>query len=76
MLTAAERLRSACHPVTATPYPEPGHVRFYIRTAQGTVGGEASEQKLGYQKHALSPLFQAGHAVVTAVRLANEVGSP
>jgi hypothetical protein len=76
MLTAAERFRSVCTPVTATPYPEPGRVRFYLRTAQGTVGSEASEQDLGYRRHALSPLFHAGHAVVTAVRLANEQGSP
>lgn len=72
MLSTANQLRSVCTPVTATPYPEPGRVRFYLRSAEGTLGAEAQEQDLGNHKHALSPLFHAGHGVLTAVRLVSE----
>jgi hypothetical protein len=47
-------------------------VRFYVRTFTGTFVGEADEQDLGYNRHALSPVFHAGHAVITAVREASE----
>jgi hypothetical protein len=69
LLAAAERFRSSCSVVTATPYPEPGRVRFYIRTVDGTLGAEAAEQELGSNRHPLSSLFHAGHKVLTAVRL-------
>jgi hypothetical protein len=75
MLVAAERFRSVCAPMITTPYPEAGRVRFYLRTAEGTLGAEADEQELGHHRHRLSPLFHAGHKVLTAVRLASEKGS-
>jgi hypothetical protein len=75
MLAVAERFRSVCTPMTTTPYPEPGRVRFYLRTAEGMLGAEADEQELGHHRHALSPLFHAGHQVLTAVRLASAQGS-
>jgi hypothetical protein len=52
----------------ATPFPEPGRVRFYLRTYEGTLTAEADEDDLGEMRHPLSPLFHAGHDVITAVR--------
>jgi hypothetical protein len=51
-----------------TPPPDVGRVRFYVRTFTGTLGAEADEEDLGEDRHRLSPLFHAGHAVITAVR--------
>ena len=38
----------------ATPFPGLGRVRFYVRTFEGTVTAEASEDDLGEERHALS----------------------
>jgi len=54
-----------------TPLPEAGRVRFYVRTFDGTRTAEAAEGDLGNMRHALSPLFHAGHAVISAVRQAS-----
>jgi len=57
--------------LTATrdhPMPGVGRVRFYARTFDGLLTGEADETDLGEERHALSPLFYAGHDVITAVR--------
>lgn len=54
-----------------TPLPAPGRVRFYLRTSSGTFTAEAAEQDLGHGRHALSPVFHAGHAVITAIREAS-----
>jgi len=64
----AEQHLGAFAPATETPPPEKGRVRFYLRTFQGTLTAEADEQDLGQMRHALSPLFHAGHAVIAAVR--------
>ena len=51
-----------------TALPDTGRVRFYLRTFSGTLTAEAGEQDLAYNRHPLSALFHAGHAVITAVR--------
>jgi hypothetical protein len=53
---------------SAMPLPDIGCVRFYVRTFEGTLTAEASEDDLGEDRHGLSPLFHAGHAVISAVR--------
>ena len=55
-----------------TPYPKPGRVRFYVRTFQTTLTAEADEQELGQLRHKLGPVFHAGHAVITQMRLISE----
>ncbi len=55
-----------------TPLPQTGRVRFYVRTFEGTLAAEADEQDLGHDRHRLSPVFHAGHAVITEMRLASE----
>jgi len=53
---------------TETPLPAVGRVRFYVRTPAGTLAAEAGEQDLGQDRHVLSRVFHAGHAVITAIR--------
>jgi len=50
------------------PIPSVGRVRFYARTFTGLRTAEAAESDLGEGRHPLSPLFYAGHAVITAIR--------
>lgn len=68
--TAQEHLGSFT-PAAATPLPDVGRVRFYIRTFNGILTAEAAEDDLGYGRHELSPVFHAGHAVIGAVREAS-----
>lgn len=58
-------------PVDEMPTPRIGRVRFYARTYEGTLGAEATEDRLG-KDHPLSPVFRAGHAVITAIRESSE----
>ena len=53
------------------PLPGVGRVRFYARTFTNLRTAEAAERDLGEGQHPLSPLFFAGHAVITAVREAS-----
>ena len=56
----------------ATPTPRIGRVRLYVRTFEGTLGIEATDEDLSRGLHPLSPVFHAGHAVITAIRQTNE----
>lgn len=53
---------------TETPLPGVGRVTFYVRTLTGTLTAEADQQELGHGRHALSPVFHAGQAVIAALR--------
>ena len=72
MLSAAEKHLAQFSAVTETPLPDAGRVRFYVRTFDGLRGAEAAQEELGYNRHPLSPVFHAGHVVITAVRKAAE----
>ena len=50
------------------PLPALGRVRFYLRMPYELRSGDEAEAILSEGKHALSPLFTAGHAVIAAVR--------
>ncbi len=54
------------------PLPAQGRVRFYVRTFGGLVTAEADEDDLGYERHELSPVFRAGHAVISEIREIDE----
>jgi hypothetical protein len=71
-LFAAQCFIEHFEPAGETPYPKPGRVRFYIRTFETTLAAEADEQELGRNLHELGPLFHAGHAVITQMRLISE----
>jgi hypothetical protein len=71
-LFAAQGLVANFERAGETPFPESGRVRFYIRTFDGTLTAEAAEQDLRTNHHKLGPLFHAGHAVITQMRLISE----
>jgi hypothetical protein len=67
-LDVVEAHRTEFAPVEGTPTPRIGRVRLYARTFAGTLGAEATEEQVGENLHPLSPVFLAGHAVITAIR--------
>ena len=76
---AAERFlqaaADAAPSMTATsefPLPEPGHVRFHVRTPAGDVTADAAEALLRARRHQLGPLYVAGQDVITEIRLQSE----
>lgn len=71
-LDATQAYHAAFAPAAATPAPDVGRVRFYVRTFDGTRTAEADEQDLGSGRHPLAPVFHAGHALIAAVREATE----
>jgi len=50
------------------PLPLRGSVRFYVVRPGEVVTTEASEDELGNNRHALSPLFHRAQEVISAVR--------
>jgi len=59
-------------PAATYPLPQVNKVWFYVLTPQGIVAGEADERALSEGRSALSPLFDAGQEVITAMRLVEE----
>ena len=57
---------------TSFPYPAVGRVKFYVLTFNGVVTAEAGKNELGEGKHGLSPLFYAGHEVITQLSQISE----
>ncbi len=60
----------------AHPMPEVGQVRFYAMTDSGVLTAKEDEQSLGGGDHRLSPLFFAGHGVITQLRGTAEEPDP
>ena len=56
--------------VTETPLPAEGETQFVAVVRDELRGVVATEAELGSGDHALSPLFFAGHDVITQLRLA------
>ena len=54
------------------PLPQNGESVFYVLTDGGVFTANAPEDELGYDRHLLSPLFHAGHAVITEFLLPDE----
>lgn len=71
-LNAAETHLAHFKPTDATPPPDPGRVRFYVRTFKGTLLGEAGHEELEGGGHALSPVYLAGGNLLSALREADE----
>ena len=68
LLATANQLHQHLVPVPSVPVPETGHAHFYALTDCAEVGG-GQEDDLGHGRHVLSPLFHAGHGVLTQLRL-------
>ena len=76
---AAERFlqaaADAAQSMTATsdfPLPQPGHVRFHVRTPAGDVTAAVPEALLRARRHQLGPLYVAGQDVLTEIRILEE----
>jgi hypothetical protein len=67
-LATADSYKAEFASANGTPLPSVGGVRFYARVGERILTAYASEQDLGSNRHVLSPVFRAGHAVITAVR--------
>jgi hypothetical protein len=57
-------------PVKSFPYPEVGHIKFYLLTQDGVNATEVDEKEVQSPEHPLFPLFAAGNDVLTALRTA------
>jgi hypothetical protein len=68
-LATANKFRQHLHPASSVPVPEVGHTLFYLLTDAGSLTGGGPEDDLGHGRHVLSPLFHAGHGVMTQLRL-------
>ena len=68
-LDMAETQLSHFAPAATHPLPSVGRVRIYARTFDGLLHAEAAEDDLGEGRLPLSPLFHAGHRVLTEIRL-------
>lgn len=55
--------------ITEPALPAEGLTQFVAVTRAGLRGAVAAEKELGQREHALSPLFYAGHDVITQIRL-------
>jgi hypothetical protein len=67
-VSAARRYADRMETTTSHPLPGPGRVRFYVLMPQGVLTAEANEKDLGKHRDDLSPLFYAGHDVITKLR--------
>ena len=59
-------------PTDSFPVPAEGQTLFYVLTDSGVLTGDGREEDLGLGRHPLSPLFHAGHRVITQLRLISE----
>lgn len=73
-LRSANRFRSHLLPAREFPLPSKAQVIFYALTDVGVLTLSAEEQTLSGGHHPLSPLFHAGHDVITELRLLSDKG--
>ena len=67
-IAAAARYATYLSAAADHPLPSLDRVRFYARSGDRLLTAEDSVAALSGGKHALSPLFIAGHGVITAIR--------
>lgn len=67
-LGAANDLIPHFKPTSAYPVPSTDQILFYVLTDSGVLTAGATKRELVSGRHPLSPLFFAGHAVLTELR--------
>jgi hypothetical protein len=72
MVQIASQFQPQMNPTTAFPLPQKGETIFYVLTDSGIFSASAVEDELGENRHPLSRLFHAGHAVISEFRLIDE----
>jgi hypothetical protein len=55
-------------PADSFPVAAEGQTLFYVLTDSGVLTGSGREEDPGLERHPLSPLFHAGHRVITELR--------
>jgi hypothetical protein len=71
-VAAGAEIADALEAADDFPLPAPGLVQIILLTPAGTRAATASADELGSGGHRLSPLFFAGHDVITELRLVDE----
>ena len=69
-LASANQFASAAAPVTDTAPPGRGSTQFFLLTFDGLRSYRAPEVDLGEERDPFAPMFHSGHAVISALRLA------
>ena len=72
MVALAAKFQSHAMRTTDFPLPKVGQTIFYLVTDSGVFTASAPEEDLGEERHAWSPLFHAGHEVITQYRSIEE----
>lgn len=72
LLEAAPQFRNAFEATTKYPLPRESYVRFYLLSQGDALTAEAKEEELGGGAHALSPLYQKAHELITQIRIVDE----
>ena len=72
LLETANQYYQHLEPTEDFALPAEEQTRFYILTDSGVSSGAGREDDLGFGRHPLSPLFHAGHRVITQLRLMSE----
>ena len=65
MVSLAAKFQPQATSTKEFPLPKNGQTVFYLLTDAGVSTISAAEQDLGEERHAWSPLFYAGHEVIT-----------
>jgi hypothetical protein len=68
--TVAAESRGLLQQTDDFPMPDPGQVRFQVRTFDAAYSGVAPEAALQTGRHPLAPLYAAGQDLLTEIRLA------
>ena len=72
-IQTANQLHQHLEPCESYPIPEAGRTRFYVFTDSGILTAGARDDDLDDERHPLSSLFIAGHAVLSGLlQLADE----
>lgn len=72
LLETANQYYQHMKPTESFPEPAEENTLFYVLTDSGVLSGAGHEDDLGHGRHPLSPLFYAGHRVITQLRLISE----
>jgi hypothetical protein len=76
LLREANGLVTRLRPTSTYQLPPARTTTFYARTDSGVLAGGGTDEDLGRGWHELSPLFRAGHGVLTELRLICEGSGP
>ncbi|MGI9234951.1 MAG: hypothetical protein ACR2RD_15065 [Woeseiaceae bacterium] len=72
-LSATEQFADQLDRTASYPLPKSGETRFYVIAEQGVLTAVAPEDRLGNEKHDLSPLFHQVHKLIAYIRTAEEL---